>query len=465
MKPFDEEIVSGSLLRSVWKLSWPVVLLNLVNGLHGLVDHILVGHFVASPDNAANAAIGVAWQVFLVLVVFIASLFHGMNVLIARYTGRQDRKRLSEVFYQSFLCAMLLLFGVLAPMGYFLSPYLLDFVQADAEVQRHALPYLRILFTCGTPLFLMFMLTGAFQASGQPKIPLALGILTTGLNIVISTVLIIGLGPFPAMGASGAALGTVLAPFVSVAVALYLILRHKAVIQPPARLTLIPDLRVMRVVARIGLPTGIQGVLLNIAGVFLLKFIGSLEHSAAAQAAYTICYAQLFMLVTWPAFGLRAASGALMGQNIGAGKAHRGKQAVSLAAALGMTWAVFVGFIYWNFAPQLLALFGAVEEPLSGYGVSLLRYLSFSGVVLTGALALTGGIQGSGQTKIPMIIAFLTQIVILLGICQFHTMRGMLTVDRIWMAIFIAHLSRLILTFAVFRTEQWIHTRVEIGEH
>lgn len=463
MKHFDEDLVSGSILRSVWKLSWPVTLLNLVNGTHGFVDHILVGRFVESANNEANAAIGVAWQVFLVVVVFIASLFHGMNVLIARYAGMQDRENMSKVFYQALLMSVFLLVGVVAPLGYLFAPMLLDFVHAEAAVQKHALPYLRLLFTCGSPLFLTFMLTGAFQASGDAKTPLKLGILSTVLNIGISTVLITGMGPFPKLGTIGAALGTILATLVSASIALSLVLRRKTIIEPPATFTLWPDFAIIKVIARIGLPTGVQGVLLNLGGVFLLKFIGTLEQSAAAQAAYTICYSQLFSLVSWISFGLRSASGTLMGQNIGAGKHARGKQAVLIAAGFGVIWATGAGLIYWFLGGWLLSLFNATTEPVFSYGVSLLHYLSFSGVVLAAALALTGGIQGAGETKIPMYIAFLTQIVVLLGYCSFFYLLGTLTTDRIWMAILVSHTARLVLTYAVFRTDRWAHTELKMA--
>lgn len=463
MKQFDEHLVSGHVLRSVWKLTWPVTLLNLINGMHGFVDHVLIGHYLASETNAANAAIGVAWQIFLVIVVFIASLFHGMNVLIARYAGKQDRDQMSMVAYQSFLSSLYILVFFLAPAGYFASPYLIDLMQAQPEVKLHALPYLRIMFTCGAPLFIMFMVVGAFQASGDPKTPLFLGILSTILNIAISVVLITGMGPFPEMGTAGAALGTVIAPMVSVCIAISLILSRKTIIHPPARFTLVPDFEVMRVVARIGLPSGIQGVLLNLGGVFLLVFIGLIAHSDAAQAAYTICYAQLFSLVTWTSFGLRSASATLMGQNIGAGKRERGKRAVGVAAMLGAVWAGLVGVMFWSIPHQLLWVFDATGEPIHSFGVSLLHWLAFSGLVLAPALALTGGLQGAGETKIPMYIAFATQIVLLLGMCGIFWVSGTLTADRIWMSIFVCHLARLVLTYGVFRTEGWTHTNVELA--
>ncbi|MBI2435732.1 MAG: MATE family efflux transporter [Candidatus Hydrogenedentes bacterium] len=462
MKTFDRDIVSGSVYRSVWKLTWPVTLLNLINGAHGFVHQILIGHFVVAEHNAANAAVGMAWQVFLVVVVFIASLFHGMNVLIARYAGRQDRENLSRVAFHAFLASVYILVFIMAPLGYLLAPHLLRFVETPPDVYPHALPYLRIMFTCGAPLFLMFMFTGAFQASGEPKTPLKLGILSTILNIIISSVLITGAGPFPHLGTVGAALGTVLAATVSVSIAIGLILRRRMIILPPSQFTLIPDLSILKVITRIGVPTGIQGVLLNVGGVFLLRFIGTLENAAAALAAYTICYSQLFNLVSWVSFGLRSAAGTVMGQNIGAGDPRRGKHGVAIAALLGGVWAAFIGLFFWAVPIELLGLFGAVEGPVRAYGTSLLHYLSLSGIFLATALALTGGLQGAGETKLPMYIAFLTQIVILLGICSYYQGMGALTTERVWMAILISHGSRLLLTWLVFRTEKWAHTVVEI---
>ncbi len=461
MKAFDPEIVSGSILRSVWKLAWPVVLLNLVNGLHGFVDHILIGHFVVSENNAGNAAIGISWQVFLVIVVFIASLFHGMNVLIAQYAGQRDRKNMSKALYEAFLCATFFLLFVIAPLGYFLAPQLLNFVYCEPEVRQYALSYLRILFTCCAPLFLMFMFTGAFQASGDPKTPLKLGILTTFLNIVFSTVLITGMGPFPRLGVVGAALGTVLAPVFSDIIAIRLILQRKTILHPPERFSIVPDFSVVRVVVRIGFPTGIQAVLLNLGGVFLLRFIGTLENNSAVQAAYTICYAQLFSLVSWPSFGLRSAAGTVMGQNIGAGDPQRGKQAVRVAARIGFLWALVGAAIFWFFPLPLLKLFNAAESNVYTYGTTLLAYLAFSGLFFAPNLALTGGIQGAGETKLPMYIAFISQILISLGLCEVLWLCDALTTEGIWVAILVSHVSRFLLTYAVFRTEKWVHTKVQ----
>jgi Na+-driven multidrug efflux pump len=194
----------------------------------------------------------------------------------------------------------------------------------------------------------------------------------------------------------------------------------------------------------------------------LLRFIGKLDYSASAQAAYTICYVQLFSLVTWTSFGLRAAASTLIGQNLGADQPERARRGVQVAAAVGAVWAAMIGLIFWNFPESLLWLFQAVDEPIRSYGISLLRYLSFSGVVLAVTLALTGGLQGAGDTKMPMYIAFLTQIVVLLGYCWILDRSGALTTDRIWFGILLSHSVRLVMTYVVFHKGRWAQIRLEL---
>jgi Na+-driven multidrug efflux pump len=292
-----------------------------------------------------------------------------------------------------------------------------------------------------------------------------LGVLATVLNVVLSTILITGIGGGPQLGVRGAALATCIAPLISVIIAFFLLLRGKTIILFPKRLNLIPDVTVMRAVARIGLPTGVQGVLLNIGGVILLAYIGGLEEGAAAQAAFAICYAQLFSVVAWPSRGLRNAAATLIGQNIGAGKTRRGRTAVHVAAGLGALWAVGMGAtLYLLFPRALLGLFDATEEPVFGFGVILLRYLALAGVFLAAGLAYTGGLNGAGDTRTPMYIAFFTQIVLLLALCHVASTTGNLTAHAIWMFVFICHAARFVLTYAVFLRGRWTRIKVEFEE-
>ena len=119
-KRFDRSIVEGPLARAVWKIAWPTMLTNVIGGLQALVDHILVGNLVG---YNANAAIGVSWQIFLVVIVFISSIFSGMSVLVARFAGAGDEEKVNRTVYQAFLTAIFISVAILAPVGYFAASY------------------------------------------------------------------------------------------------------------------------------------------------------------------------------------------------------------------------------------------------------------------------------------------------------------------------------------------------------
>src|SRR4051812_30487731 len=100
---FDRSLVEGPLAPAVWRLAWPTMLQNLVAGLQGVVDHALVGHLIG---YTANAAIGVSWQIFLVVIVFMASLFTGQAVLVSRFAGAGDEDKVNRVVHQALLTAV-----------------------------------------------------------------------------------------------------------------------------------------------------------------------------------------------------------------------------------------------------------------------------------------------------------------------------------------------------------------------
>src|SRR5215471_9762759 len=99
-KAFDRSIVDGPIARAVWKIAWPTMLQNVIGGAQGIIDHALVGHFVGF---TGNAAIGVSFQIFLVVIVFVSSLFSGMSVLVARFAGAGDAEKVNRTVYQAFL--------------------------------------------------------------------------------------------------------------------------------------------------------------------------------------------------------------------------------------------------------------------------------------------------------------------------------------------------------------------------
>ncbi|HEX5004880.1 MAG TPA: MATE family efflux transporter, partial [Gemmatimonadales bacterium] len=356
---YDRSIVDGPLTAAVWRLAWPTMLVNIISGLQSLVDQVLVGHIIG---YTGNAAIGVANQIFIAVFIFIGSIFTGMSVLVSRFAGAGDRENVDRTVYQAFITAVGMAVLVMAPLGYFLGPALLDLVHASPEVQVQALPFLRIMFVTSVGMLIFFMLSGALRSAGDARTPMVLGFVLTALNVAFNVVLIRGLGPIPSLGTAGAAIGTALASGLVAAYAVYRLWRGGWVVRFPHRHGFAPDWQIIRALFRFGLPAGFQGIAMNIGGVFLLSFVGSLAESAPAQAAYSVAYTQLFSFVTWTSIGLMGAAAAVAGQNLGAGRPDRTAAAVHVAARIGVGVAIFVGILFLWIPRQLLAIFG-LQEP------------------------------------------------------------------------------------------------------
>ncbi len=382
-----------------------------------------------------------------------------MAVLVARYAGANDSDRVNRVVYQAFLTAVALGLGVLAPLGYVLSPWLLELVHASPEVRAAALPYLRTMFVCSIGQLLYFMIAGALRAAGDARTGLRIGMWIIGLNVALNMILIRGWGPIPGFGAQGAALGTSIASAVASSAGIWLMATGRVVVNfrgVPRR----PDWTIIRALFRFGLPAGVQGVAMNVAGVFMLRFMGSLPYSAEAQAAYAVCYTELFSFITWTSVGLMGAASAIAGQNLGAGRPDRSMHAVEVAARFGLMIAGVIGVIFLAFSDQLLAAFGLRDPTVVLIGRQLLRYLSVSGLFITVALTYTGGLQGTGDTKSPLYITLVAQIGVPLGLCFYLQAAGQLQASGIWLAIVLGHFTRAVLSAARFHQGQWRHIRV-----
>jgi putative MATE family efflux protein len=442
----------------VWKLAWPTVLQNVIGGLQGIIDHAMVGHYVG---YTGNAAIGVSWQIFLVVIVFISSLFTGMGVLVARFAGANQHERVDRTVYQAFLVALVLALGVMAPLGYVLAPHLLDLVNASPAVQAEALPFLRTMFLFSLGMLLFFMLGGALRSAGDARTPLHLGIALTVLNVAFNVVLIPGLGPIPALGTRGAAIGTTAASAIVSAAGIWLLLRGDLVVHFRRGMSWRPDLGIIRALFRFGLPAGVQGVAMNVAGVLMLRFIGSLPYGAEAQAAYAVGYSELFSLITWTSVGLMGAAAAVAGQNLGAGRPDRSIRGVRIAAGIGLGVAAVVGAAFILIPDVLLGVFGLNDPEVVILGTQLLRYLSVSGFFITVALTYTGGLQGTGDTRSPLYITLVSQILVPVGICAVLQEMGRLHASGVWTAIVLGHFTRCVLSVLRFRQERWRSIVVE----
>jgi Na+-driven multidrug efflux pump len=299
------------------------------------------------------------------------------------------------------------------------------------------------------------MLATALRAAGDARTPLRLGVTMTVLNIVLNVILIRGLGPIPSLGTTGSALGTVIAPSTVSAFALFQLFKGHLVIKFSRDMSWAPDRSIIRSLFRFGLPTRVQGIAMNAAGVMLLRYIGSLQQSSAAQAAYAIGYTELFSLITWTSVGLMGAAATIAGQNLGAGHPERAVLGVHSASKIGLSVAAGIGFLFLAIPQALLGIFGATDEAVATIGQQLLQYLAVSGFFITMALTYTGGLQGTGDTRSPLYITLASQMAVPIGMCTVIQAMRPLNPGDIWLAIVLGHFTRCLLSVLRFRQGKW----------
>jgi Na+-driven multidrug efflux pump len=311
-------------------------------------------------------------------------------------------------------------------------------------------------------MLIFFLTSGALRSAGDARTPMVLGIALTLLNIALNVVFVTGVGPIPAYGTAGAAMGTVIAAGLLGAYSLFKLWHGGWVVSFPKGRGYAPDWGIIKSLFRFGLPAGIQGIAMNVGGLLLLAFIGSLAQSAAAQAAYAVSYGQLFSMVTWTSVGLMGAAAAVAGQNLGAGQADRANEAVHVAARIAMAGAGFLGLFFFFLPRTLLGVFGMDEPGVVDIGVQLLRTLSVSGLMIAVALTYTGGLQGTGDTKGPLYISIVSQVMVPLGICAVVERVATLDPLDIWLAILAGHTTRCALSVLRFRQGAWRNIAVDV---
>jgi Na+-driven multidrug efflux pump len=185
-----------------------------------------------------------------------------------------------------------------------------------------------------------------------------------------------------------------------------------------------------------------------------------LHDSAEAQAAYAVGYSELFSLITWTSVGLMGAAAAVAGQNLGGGKPERSARAVHIAARFGLIVAASVGALFLLIPNQLLGIFGLSDPIVVKLGRELLRFLSVSGLFIAVALTYTGGLQGTGDTRSPLYITLVSQVLLPPGICFFLAQTGHLQASGVWTAILVGHMTRCLLSVLRFQQGKWRHIQV-----
>ena len=382
-------LVGDPLARTIARIALPAVASTLLMTLFASVDAYWVGMKIG-PVGIAAVATSVFWIWLIVSIAEMVSV--GLTAVAARRYGEGRRDEAARTA-GSALIFTLVVGVIVALVGHALLPRLFAVMHTPPEVTRLGMQYLGT-YLIGTPLiFGFFAVDAAFRASGDARTPFTLLAVSVGVTLVLDPVLIMGLGPAPKLGIAGAAIATVTTRSVAFALGLMLVVRGGQL-----RIGRF-DAGAVKAVCRVGLPTAATGVMFSLIYVFITR--SATEFGTPALAALGIGHRiESWLYMVGAGFG--AATAAIVGQNLGAGRPDRAERAGWMATAfcssLGL---VFFGLQLW--IPERFAGVFSHDAAVVAEGAKYLRIAAVSQLAICAEIVLEGALGGAGHTLAPML--------------------------------------------------------------
>ncbi|CAN5862523.1 MATE family efflux transporter [soil metagenome] len=394
--------------RVVVALGTPIILANLLAWSVSFADVLMVSRL----GEAALAGLGMATQVFFLVVIFILAVTTGTMALVARFMGAGDPAAASHVFRQSLLLAVAQSL-VMSIVGIAVAPLLMQLLGATPDVAAAGTIYLQVLFAGIAAVTLDFTIASTFRGAGDSMTPLRITGYVVVLNIVGNYLLIFGPGPLPALGVAGAAASTVISRTVGAWLG-WRRLREGDGGWHFVAGSWRPDWEMMRRVLRIGIPSAVEGFMRAGSSVAFLGIIARTGPGSAAVAAHTVGL-QLESFSRMPSFGISVAATSLVGQRLGAGNPDGAERAGWASLQMGVWLICVLAVLLFVAARPVSSLF--TNDPATlALSVRYLRILAVAQPLFMVAVVLTGALRGGGDTRFPMWVSFLSGWVFLLPI-------------------------------------------------
>ena len=403
------DLVSGSILRNLLTLSWPMIVGNSVNMLGPTVDMIWVGRL----GSAVIAGVGVTGIAVMLAQSGLMGLFTGMRAMVARFIGAGDEKTANHIAQQAIVIGAASSI-ILAVIGVFLSEWILTLIGVEQEVIDESANYMRIQFIGMTAMAFRSMAEGVMQASGDAATPMKIAVGFRLVHIVISPFLIFGWWIFPQMGLNGAAVTNVISQSLGTVLAFWFLMTGRSRLKLSFTGFHIDWPTIWRIV-RIGLPASFMGMEQNLRGFIFIKFMA--PFGTLAMAAHTLV-GRIEMILFMPAFGLGMAAGVLTGQNLGAGKPDRAEKSGWTAAGILQIFIIVVCVALLLWAEWPVRVFTSDAELIS-LSVTFIRIAVVGYLIMGMASIFQQCITSAGDTVIPMIVSLVTGWLVQLPLAYF----------------------------------------------
>jgi putative MATE family efflux protein len=402
-----------------------MVLGNLLQNLFNLVEMFYVGRL----GSQAIAAVSIGGIVIDVLWTFITGVGMGFRALISRAAGANRLDEAAHVAHQAILLSLLVSVPLALVGGIFARRITILLGAAPSVVPEGTL-YFRVVILSASLFLLTHAASGILHALGEARIPTRAMLLITILTVTLEPLLIFGLGPFPALGVSGAAASLVLC-YAAACIYLLrvLVLGYGGV--KLSRTSLRADGKILWKIFQIGLPRAFQRSFRAITAIAMVRIVAS--YGTKTLAAYGIAM-RIYILILSPGWGMSGVASTLVGQNLGAQKPHRAEQSAWAATLLYALVVLCLSMIFFFFGPEVVGLFTRDPDVVE-LCARLLRITSPFYVFLALAMVLGGALGGSGDTVPPMVITAVSLAGVQIGAAIILPGLFHLRENGVWLAI------------------------------
>lgn len=410
----EYKLTEGSVLKNIIFLSLPMMLTLLLQDAFNLVDMYFVGNL----GSSATAAVSMSGIIVGLILTAVTGLSFGTLAMISRYVGEGNIEKADNVVMQSFILGLIITL-IITPLGYIFAPQMLELLGASKEVVMQGTPYLRITFGGSITIFLTILMFSALRGAGDPISPMIILLISTILNIILDPIMIYGLFGFPRWGVAGSAAATIVARAIAMIMVLFVMIQEKSIIKLRAR-DFRFDFNIMKEIIRIGNPSSIELLILNLSTLFLMKIVASF--GTTAVAAYGIGM-RLNMAVTIPTMGFGFAAATLVGQNLGARKPDRADKSGWICAGIGTIIMIILTIVFLIFSGNIVSVFNDEFEVVE-IGTQFIKTMAPTFIFLGLGTTLGRGLNGAGDTVYPMIISIITMLALRIPLAWYMSTRA-----------------------------------------
>ena len=445
-----QDYTAGNLNRAILLLAIPMVLEMVLESLFAVVDVLWVGRL------GANAVATVGLTESLLALVFSIGIGLSMSTtaMVARRIGEKDPVDAAIAGTQAIFLGLLISLAIGIPAFVF-APQLLRLMGASPEIVATGSGYARIaLGGCGA-IVMLFLNNAIFRGAGDAAIAMRLLWVSNILNLILDPCLIFGLGPFPRLGVTGAALATFSGRSIGVLYQFYRLMKGSERIRiPPSLLRLNP--RVMWRLIRVSLTGILQFAIANTSWIALVRIVS--VFGAAALAGYTIAI-RIVIFVILPSWGLSNAAATLVGQNLGAGHPQRAEQAVWRTGLYNMLFLGIIGVVFIFSATPLVRLF-THDPAVVPLAASALRILSYGNIAYAYGMVMLQSFNGAGDTVTPTIVNFFGFWLLEIPLAWWLALHQGLRSTGVFFSIVIAQAAVAVAGILLFRRGKWKRQKI-----